>query len=300
MALFCYGIDIGTNSARLMLAEETEKGIRSCYKMLRTVRTGEGVHATHRLCPAAIGRTVAAMKEFREQISGEHPQLPVFCFATSAVRDSENSHELLTAVKEAAGFDIRILSGEEEAEIGFLGAVPSGEGGIIDIGGGSTEFVLGKGGSITYRRSFNAGTIRCKELFGEKGDREGVPATVRWAEELFSELSEMKGNVFTGIGGTITTVSAMLQEMTVYDPEKIQGSIITRRDMETLLKKITPMTAEQRRALPGLQPQRADIIPYGMAVLTAGMRTVGLSEILVSDADNLEGYAIRYKNVISP
>lgn len=141
---FCYGIDIGTNSARLMLTALENDKIISRYKLLRTVRTGEGVHATHRLSQAAIERTVSALKEFRTHINSEHPALPVFCFATSAVRDASNARELLNSVKNTAGFDIRVLSGEEEAEIGFLGAVPNGNGGIIDIGGGSTEFVLGK------------------------------------------------------------------------------------------------------------------------------------------------------------
>ena len=300
MGKLCYGIDIGTNSARLMLAEEQNGTIRSRYKLLRTVRTGEGVHTAHRLSPEAIGRTVAALKEFRGHMDGEHPDIPVFCFATSAVRDSSNAEELLMAAKREAKINIRILSGTEEAEIGFLGAIPGGNGGIIDIGGGSTEFVLGQDGRLAYRKSFNAGTIRCREIFGSEGDGRGVAETIRWAEELFAELEVLRGNIFTGIGGTITTVSAMIRQLETYSSEKIQGSKVTREEIEELLREITPMTPEQRRTLPGLQPQRADIIPYGMAVLVGAMRTIGLAEIFVSDADNLEGYAIKYKNAIFP
>jgi len=299
MPLFCYGIDIGTNSARLMLAEQVNGRIRSCRKILRTVRTGEGVNATHRLCDAAIDRTAAVMREFRQIMDEEHPELPVFCFATSAVRDAENAKDLLMIVKEETGLEIHILSGEQEAEIGYLGAVPEGTGGLIDIGGGSTEFVLGESGRIVYRHSFDAGTIRCKEMFGRAGDPEGVAATVSWAEGLFAELKDLPQTSFTGIGGTVTTVCAMLQEMREYDSQKIQGSRITATQVEALLKRITPMTVEERRNLPGIQPQRADIIPYGMAVLTAGMRVLALDELTVSDADNLEGYAIKFQTRIN-
>ncbi len=297
---FCYGIDIGTNSARLMLAELKDGGIRSCYKMLRTVRTGEGVNASGKICPAAIGRVLDAMQDFRRQIDGEHPELPVFCFATSAVRDAANSAELIEAVRQTAGFDIHVIPGEEEAEIGFLGAIPSGIGGIIDIGGGSTEFVLGDHGKLGYRKSFQAGTVRCREMFGAEGDIAGVRETVRYCEQLFAELQELPQNLYTGIGGTITSVSAMLQEMEVYAPEKIQGSRITLAETEELLGRLAGMTVEERKSVKGLQPQRADIIVYGMAVLTAAMRVLKQDQILVSDSDNLEGYAIKYKNRIFP
>lgn len=293
MGYFCYGIDIGTNSARLMLARREQGEIRSAYKMLRTVRTGEGVHESHRLSQAAMARTLVALREFRERIDGEHPELPVFCFATSAVRDAENSAEFVNAVRRETGLEICILTGAEEAEVGFLGAVPSGTGGMIDIGGGSTEFVLGESGKLTFRKSFNAGTIRCGEMFAGEGDAPSAARTMRWAEELFGELRGKQAR-FTGIGGTITTVSAMLQQLTVYDPQKIQGSRILRRDAEALLQRIADMSIAERKNLPGLQPQRADIIPYGMAVLIAAMRVLELEEITVSDADNLEGYAVRY------
>lgn len=283
-----------------MLAEMTEGGVRSCYKMLRTVRTGEGVNASGKICPAAIERVTEAMQDFRRQIDGEHPDLPVFCFATSAVRDAANSAELLEAVKQAAGFNIHIIPGDEEAEIGFLGAIPSGTGGIIDIGGGSTEFVIGNNGKLIYRKSFQAGTVRCKEMFGADGDIAGVRKTIQYCEKLFSELSELPQNLYTGIGGTITSVSAMLQEMEVYAPEKIQGSKITLAETENLLDRLAHMTVEERKHINGLQPQRADIIIYGMAVLTAAMRVLDQNHVLVSDSDNLEGYAIKYKNRIFP
>jgi len=283
-----------------MLAEMVNGEIRSCYKMLRTVRTGEGVNAAGRLCEAAIGRVVDAMRDFRRQIDGEYPELPVFCFATSAVRDAENAQELCAEVKRTAGFDIHVIPGNEEAEIGYLGAVPCGTGGIIDIGGGSTEFVLGENGKLTYRRSFQAGTVRCREMFGADGDIIGVKKTIGYCEELFAEVGDLPHAVYTGIGGTITSVSAMLQEMEIYDPAKIQGSTILLKEAEELLEKLAHMPLEKRRTVKGLQPERADIIIYGMAVLVAAMRMLKAERILVSDADNLEGYAIKYKNVISP
>lgn len=157
-----------------------------------------------------------------------------------------------------------------------------------------------KNSRLTYQHSFNAGTIRCKEMFGEHGDADGIPRTIEWAMNLFSELQSLEKTSFTGIGGTITTVAAMDQEMEIYAPQKIQGHKLSLSSIEDTLRILIPMPVEQRKALPGLQPQRADIIPYGMAVLVAAMRVMKLSEISVSDADNLEGYAIKYKNAISP
>lgn len=288
----CYVIDIGTNSARLMSATLRDEKVYSIYKMLRTVRTGEGMRETHRISEAAIGRILVAMTEFRNRIDEETFGIPVYCFATSAVRDAENSGELVAAILNAAGFHLHILSGEEEAEIGFLGAVPGGTGGLIDIGGGSTEIVVGTGGNLHYRRSFDAGAVRCLEMFGSAGDPEGVSQTMRWAKELFPVRKEH--TIFTGIGGTITTCAAILQKMEVYDSQKIQGSRITLAEVSQLLRELTSMPIEQRRALAGLQPKRADIIPYGLAILVAIMENLSLEQIFVSDADNLEGYAVKY------
>lgn len=288
----CYGIDIGTNSARLMRAERVNGNVLSRYKRLVTVRTGEGMDENGFLDTASVNRVLAALREFRTIIDAEAPSLPVFCFATSAVRDAKNADELAARILRETGFSLHILSGEDEAEVGFLGAVPSGTGGLIDIGGGSTEIVCGKNGSLDFRKSFQLGTVRCKEQFGMHPHP--LAQTTEHSDALFSALGTLPHMRYTGIGGTITSVAAMLLGAEQYDPQKIQGSVISRADTEALLSQLSHMSLEQRRKVRGLQPQRADVILYGMTILLSAMRALDLSELTVSDADNLEGYAIKY------
>lgn len=288
MDQFHYCIDIGTNSVRLMLARMDGKRPSSVYKRLNTVRTGEGVNASQRLKDEAIVRTVDAIAAFCEQARNEHPGAPIDCFATSAVRDSANAAALTSAVFARTGVRVRILSGEQEAACGFAGAVGQGCGGIVDIGGGSTEIVFGAQGSMRYRHSFDVGCVRALEL-----DR--LPGKIRaWACEEFMVVpfAEAENLHFYAIGGTATALAAVELGMTEYDPARVQGYVLTASHTQALLDRLAGLTLNERRALPGLSPKRAEVVVFGAAILCGFFDASGFSQVLVSDSDNLEGYLL--------
>ncbi|MBQ9941822.1 MAG: Ppx/GppA family phosphatase [Christensenellaceae bacterium] len=285
----CYVIDIGTNSARMMKARVDGERISREYKLTRTVRTGEGVHATHMLCEAAIERTVGAIREFAEIIKSEGGSEP-YCFATSAVRDSKNAAEFVERVKNETGICVEILSGDEEARCGYAGAVGGGDGGIVDIGGGSTEVIFGKNGEIFYATSYDIGCVRALEWFKE--DEEDCRS---FARKLLRQVpyDRAEGMPFYAVGGTATSLAAVDQQLKEYDPNKVDGYVLTRRRVEELRRQMWAMSVEERRKVPGLTPTRAEIIQYGLSILSAFFEVSGRRQVTVRESDNLEGYLQR-------
>ncbi len=279
-------IDIGTNSVRLMKAAVENKTVRCVYKKLRTVRTGEGVNASGRLSEGAIERTLGALREYREIIDHSEKS-DVFCFATSAVRDSSNAAYFVRRVREECGMQVRILSGDEEARYGFVGAVGKKDGGIIDIGGGSTEIIFGRDGQIEYARSFNIGCVRGLEMFdGCAG------ATVDWAIESLKEVpfEKTSGVPFYSIGGTASALAAVDLQLAEYDSRKVDGYILTSERSREMFGWLSAKTVEERREIIGMDRARADVIVFGLAILVAFFRVSGKENVIVSESDNLEGF----------
>lgn len=286
-----YVIDIGTNSVRMMKAAVADGWVKRLWKTLRTVRTGEGVNASGRLSEAAIERTIGALKEYREIMEQEgFPAGECFCFATSAVRDSANRDEFVKRVAQACGIRVTILSGAEEARYGFAGAVGNGDGGIVDIGGGSTEIIFGRGGEIAYARSFDVGCVRGMEMFAEAD----IAKVTDWACALFAEapFSQAEDLVFYAVGGTATALAAIDQHLAVYSEEKVQGYILTHGTIQKMMDWMGKMTLEERRHVIGMEPRRADVILYGLAILSAFFKVSGQKRVIVSEADNMEGYLL--------
>lgn len=286
-----YVIDIGTNSVRMMKATVADGQVKRLWKTLRTVRTGEGVNASGRLSEAAIERTIGALKEYREIMEQEgFPAGECFCFATSAVRDSANRDEFVKRVEQACGIRVTILSGAEEARYGFAGAVGNGDGGIVDIGGGSTEIIFGRGGEIAYARSFDVGCVRGMEMFAEAD----IAKVTDWACALFAEVpfSQAEDLVFYAVGGTATALAAIDQHLAVYSEEKVQGYILTHGTIQKMMDWMGKMTLEERRHVIGMEPRRADVILYGLAILSAFFKASGQKRVIVSEADNMEGYLL--------
>ncbi|MFR9208546.1 MAG: hypothetical protein ACLVKR_09555 [Lachnospiraceae bacterium] len=280
----CYVIDIGTNSCRLMYAALNESGVSCFYKKVITARTGEGVNETKLLCKNAILRTVSAVCEFYHAAKLEDPHAKVYCFATSATRDAFNRDELLKAIQDKTGIIVDVLSGQTEAEIGFIGAVGMRHGGLLDIGGGSTEVAFGKGGERDYYKSFDIGAVRALDMF-----KQNVKKTIDYSASLFCALPCFDAD-FYACGGTCTTLAAMVQELKIYDPSKTNGFILKKQDVLSLFKRVLPMDIERRRMLPGLQPERADIIVHGMGILLAFFDSTNTQSVIVSEEDNMEGY----------
>lgn len=285
-------IDIGTNSIRLMLAHISQEGKLAVHtKTIRTVRTGEGVNQTKRLKKEAIERTVNGVRELCSVAKTWNPAVEIMAFATSCVRDAQNKDELIRQLKEQCGIDLDVLSGDEEAQAGFIGVIPpGGSGGIIDIGGGSTEVIFGQNGAIEYEKSFDIGCVRALDMFGNKGDFTEVKS---WAQGLFDEIDACKAKNyhFYTIGGTATSIAAICMGMEEYDATLVQNYILTKSMVREKLELLWSLSLEQKRQLTGMEEKRADIIQFGVAILYILMDYLQLEKVMVSDADNLEGYA---------
>ena len=287
-------IDIGTNSIRLMIAEVIDQRFRVLEKKLNTVRIGEGMGTSHRLKAAAIKRTVDGLDAF-VQLARQQDCQVIKLFATSAVREAENRDEFLLLAQNRLSLQVEVISGEEEASLGFAGAANGRDAGIIDIGGGSTEIMVGRGGQIEYRSSFPLGTVKCLSKYP---DADAHPALYERCcleiDEMFAPLRELKCPLpFLGIGGTATALSAVLQQMERYDPAKIQGSVLTVSELTALYQRLISLSLAQRKTLTGLEEKRADVIPFGCLMLLRVMDALCLPRITVSDSDNLEGYLIK-------
>ena len=276
-------IDIGSNSVRLMFVADG----KVLYKALNTTRLGEGLAEKPFLKQEAIERSAKAVCDFYTKAKAEGAE-KVFAFATAAVRSAENRQVFLEKVEKDCGLRIEVISGEEEAEIGILGALGNADGGVIDIGGASTEIVVKKSGELTYKKSVNIGVVRLKDRCGR--DRKTL---FEVAESAAKEYGEVPTVDMYAIGGTATTLAALQLGLQTYSSEKITGATITSQQMQALTDRLLSMTVEEIAALPCMPKGRADVLTGGAVLFTVLMKKLNLSHIIVSDRDNLEGYAIK-------
>lgn len=287
-------IDIGTNSVRLLLAEKDEKEEWKILKKdLRSTRLGEGMTDKAYIGKGPQERTLKAIEEFAAAARLEGAD-EIFAYGTSNMRDAANGPAFSDEVTSAVGIPVRILSGKEEAYYSYIGA--AGTSGVVtsvvDIGGGSTEICMGFGTDIGMRHSFRLGCVRCSKQFDTTTPR-GVAELKKHCFDLFrhTELMQSVKNVkrWIGVGGTVTSMAAMLQELEVYDSAKVQDFVIRQDDVNRMLKKLCAMSYDDKCHLTGLMPERADIIVAGVAILDALMEYFALPEIIVSDRDLSEG-----------
>ncbi|MBO5737616.1 MAG: hypothetical protein J6S04_07380 [Clostridia bacterium] len=277
-------IDIGSNSVRLMFVADG----KVLYKTLQTTRLGEGIAEKPLLKPEAIERSALAVSNFYKKAIEDGAE-KVLCFATAAVRTAENRQLFLERVYALCGLSIDVISGEEEAEIGILGALGNRDGGVIDIGGASTEIVVKKDGALIYKKSVNIGVVRLKDMCGrDKAALEKV------AEETSKQYGEIPlGDTICAIGGTATTLAAQVLGLEQYSSEKITGAVATIEDMQALTDKLLFMTVEEIAGLPCMPKGRADVLTGGAVLLTVLMKKLGFNRLVASERDNLEGYAIK-------
>ena len=307
-------IDCGTNSIRLLIADlhpRTGKA-EDVVREMRIVRLGEGVDATGRLAPAALERTFAACLEYQDLIerhSGGTP-IPLRFVATSATRDAENRQEFVDGVRGILGVVPYVATGEEEARFSFTGATAelphdrhSAPYLVLDIGGGSTEFVLGDAErGVIAARSVDMGCVRMYERHLRSA---GVasPAQVKAAradiEQLIDTASETvplaEARTLVGLAGTVTTLGAIALGLDEYDSERIHLSHLSLAQVRDITERLLGMTPQERQAIPVMHPGRADVIGAGALVLLAVMERVGASlavpEVVVSERDILDGIA---------
>ena len=293
-------IDIGTNSMRLLIADYKNNKIENRKKYINITRIGQGVDDKGYITEEALERNLNALKEFADKCIEEKCE-KVYCMGTSALRDSKNGQDFVNRAKELTNIDVKIICGEEESNLGFMGVL-EGAGGdksnyilVLDIGGGSTEFIVGNEDGIKFCKSENVGALRMTEKFittDPISDEEFNKMSDFIEKTISSSLDKIKGmhvSKLVGIGGAITSLSAMNQQLEVYSMEKVHNSVVTKKDLEKILQNLKKMTLSDKKTIKGLQPKRADIITAGVKILHIVMEKLEIEKIMISEYDNLEG-----------
>ncbi|MDG3012307.1 Ppx/GppA family phosphatase [Rhodococcus sp. D2-41] len=305
-------IDCGTNSIRLLVADADEAGrLTDVDRQMRIVRLGQGVDANGAFAPEAIERTRVALAGYA-QIIGETGASRVRMVATSATRDAANREDFFAMTREVLGAvvpgaEAEVITGDEEARLSFNGAVgeldPSeGPFVVVDLGGGSTEVVLGDGGGVHAACSTDVGCVRITERCLH--DDPPSPAQVAEAEgfaaqrldEAFAQVPVEQARTWVGVAGTMTTISAVAQGLDSYDPDRVHLSRLPLAELDRVTRQLISMTHAERATLGPMHPGRVDVIGGG-AVVTRVLarelsRRAGIGELVVSEHDILDGIAL--------
>jgi exopolyphosphatase / guanosine-5'-triphosphate,3'-diphosphate pyrophosphatase len=293
--------DMGTNSTRLLVADVEDGEVKELERRSTVTRLGRGVDTSRQLATEAIEDVVSAVGEYIKLYEPLEPDV-VLALATSAVRDAENSGAFIAELRERFALNARILTGEEEARLTYVGAVagraPSDGTLVIDIGGGSTEIVVGSGREMAFHTSLQLGTVRHTERH-IRNDPPTAPELEALAEDirkqLFAELAAADFfEIHTGIAvaGTPTSLAAIDQELDPYDPERVHGYVLSLDAIQHMYSMLSGKSLEERLNVPGLHPGRAPTIVAGVVILIQAMRAFGLQEIEVSEHDILYGAAL--------
>jgi exopolyphosphatase/guanosine-5'-triphosphate,3'-diphosphate pyrophosphatase len=299
-------VDLGTNTTRLLVAEVENGSLSELEKQTTITRLGQGVDATGQLADEAMERVRDALARYREIMDRENVTETI-AVATSAMRDASNGPAFRDELNERFGIDARTISGDEEARLTFLGATsgrtPAADSAsatvVIDIGGGSTEYVIGSPNSDPgFHVSTQMGSVRHTERFlksdpPEHDELVGLAEDVwRVIEEHVPAQSREKTTKGIAVAGTATSLAAIDQELDPYDPEKVHGYRVSLAAAERIQAKLAALPVEERRNVPGLHPDRAPTIVAGVTILVESIRAFGLDEIEVSEADILHGAAM--------
>ena len=277
-------IDVGSNSVRLMFSD----GINTEKKLVKTTRLAENMGEERFLKSEPIKRTIQAIYSFIE-LAKLNKVDQIFAFATAAVRQAINGKDFVDIVKSECDIDLEVISGDKEALIGFLGALSGKDGGIIDVGGASTEVVVSNFNNIIFEKSIPIGAVKITDLCGQDST-----LAERVVVNKINELGNIPIADFYAIGGTATSIAAILQELEPYDPVKIDGYKLSVEELQVVTDKLYSLSVAERKTLKGLQPERAEVIANGAKILLSVTKKIGIEKIIVSEKDNLEGY-LTYK-----
>jgi exopolyphosphatase/guanosine-5'-triphosphate,3'-diphosphate pyrophosphatase len=301
-------VDVGTNSTRLFVADVEEgRVVAQLERVTRVTRLGAGVDAHGKLDPEAIARVLSTLDDYQRLIEACHPERRV-AVLTSAVRDAANGEEFAAVLRSRYGLEAHILDGEEEARLTFLGATSERDPEdptttlVTDIGGGSTEFVIGRGREAHFHVSTQAGAVRQTERHLHHdpplGDElEALAADVRQVIADAVPEDQRRAGQAIGVAGTPTSLAAVAQALDPYDPERVQGYLLSREECERLLGRLAALPLSERREVPGLHPDRAPTIVAGAAILAEIMRLFDLERIEVSEHDILRGAALAFGQI---
>ncbi len=300
-------VDLGTNSTRLLVANVANGQVDELERRSEVTRLGDRVDSAGKLAPAAMKRVFETVGEYRELID-QHEATAVVGVATSAVRDAKNGEQFRKELAKRFGVDTRTLSGDEEARLSFLGATSGRPAGgdpvlVLDIGGGSTEFVIGVPGSDpTFHASTTAGSVRHTERHITEDpptDAELSAVAGEVAAIIEAEVPRaVRRSAATGIAvaGTATSLAAVDQRLEEYDPERVHGYRLDRYAVEEILAHLAEIPLSERREIVGLPPGRAPTIVAGALILSEAMRAFDFDWIETSECDILHGVALEAAN----
>ena len=293
-------IDCGTNSIRLLIADIDANNFREVVRDMEIVRLGQGVDETGQFHPDAIARTLTAVDKFAAEIAKRGVEKIRFC-ATSATRDATNRHLFVDGVRERLGIELEVISGDEEAALSFAGAIkdldPSnGPFLVVDIGGGSTEFVFGTS-TVEAARSVNIGCVRMTErhISSDPATPEQIELARTDIQAAIAQAAAVvpitKAKTLVAVAGTATTVAAAALELPQYDRYAIHLSRISAQQTHDAATMFATKSREQRLLLGYMHPGRVDVIAAGSLVLSEIMKATGATEFVASESDILDGMA---------
>ncbi len=286
-------IDVGTNTVLLLVAERRGSALAPVLERAEITRLGRGVDATGRLDPSAIRETAGVLADYVGAARALNVEW-IACVATSAARDASNGAEFFAAARSAAGLEPEVISGEEEARLVWASAWRDfGKIGrplaVLDVGGGSTEFTVGNGREPRARTSLQVGAVRLTERHVRSdppapAELATLASAAREALQPVASLDPRRSaGRLVGVAGTVTTLCAVSQELPRYDPERVHGATMTLDEVERLAGRLGSLTVAERKALPGMEPKRADVIVAGAFVVLEAMRAAGYDQLTVSD-----------------
>ncbi|MDR8409950.1 Ppx/GppA phosphatase family protein [Nonomuraea sp. 3-1Str] len=305
-------IDCGTNSVRLLIADVSDDKLTDVERRMEIVRLGQGVDRTGRLAADALERTFAAMRGYRELID-RHGAERTRVVATSATRDAANRDEFTAGVREIFGVDPEVVTGSEEAELSFTGAtrglvhlsreteVPEGPMPpylVVDIGGGSTEFVVGSA-HAEAAISVDIGCVRLTERHlrdaGDPPSARALEAVVADIDDALDKVTDAvpveRAHTLVGLAGSVTTVAGIALDLPAYDPARIHHSRIGAERVHEVTRRLLAMTHGERAAIPVMHPGRVDVIGVGALILDRIVRRFAFAQVVVSEHDILDGIA---------
>ncbi|HEY3106063.1 MAG TPA: Ppx/GppA phosphatase family protein [Gaiellaceae bacterium] len=282
-------VDLGTNSTRLLVAEVENGSIQELDRRLVITRLGERVDARRQLLPEAIARVRNVLTDFRRIIEGLGAERTL-AFATSAVRDAENGDAFLGEIEWSYGFTTKLLTGHEEALLTFRGVSAGREIAadtlVIDVGGGSTELILGGADGVTFHESYDLGCVRLTERF--PGDPEGC---ARFVRATLEEI-DLEPRQAIGVAGTITQLATLDLGLEREEPELVHGHRLSTEAVQTLLGRLSSLSVDEIRELRGMHPDRAPVILAGTVVVLETLRHFDLAALEVSERDIMHGAAL--------
>jgi exopolyphosphatase / guanosine-5'-triphosphate,3'-diphosphate pyrophosphatase len=292
-------VDLGTNSTRLLVADVENGSVKELERRLEITRLGEGVDERRQLLPQAIARVRNVLVDYRRALE-RHNADRTLAFATSAVRDAENGEAFLGEIEWSYGFRTQLLSGDDEALLTFRGVssdrpVPDGTL-VVDVGGGSTELILGGSDGIAFHESLDLGCVRLTERF-LKSDPPSARELTECAGYVQSLLNErvppgLQATHAIGVAGTVTTLATLHLGLDVEDPERVHGHTLTTSWIAEELGLLAGIPVAKLRERPGLHPERAPVIVAGAVVVLEALRYFGFDELEVSEHDIMHGAAL--------